>query len=321
MPPPPYKVAHKRAFTPSWDPPAGPKITWPPLGWRKDPKVGLGENWSTVASRFTITDVWDLIFYNFRTTNTREVNWYMHHYLGCWKTKDGRNFCFDEAEVGTLYIPPKGWTRRTGALPVEGLLVEVLERCVADYRPIYWEKTWVGPTGLGKVIRAMRDGRIEPVLAPSLPTPASYDPWFNKIHFKTPNFTKVLHTSTLVHEATHAVLDVNKADLTYWKHEFLGFLSQGLFGWHVSPTWADKMARDPKLANPYRFAFVLAQYLYKDPSREKYVDAHDKFVPDFRNPKESINPVHALGVAIMTDEYYIQQKWWERRALDGIPPE
>ena len=120
---------------------------------------------------------------------------------------------------------------------------------------------------------------------------------------------------------TAPVLDQNKADLAYWKHEFLGFLAQGLFGWQTSPTWADKMARDATLANPYRYAFVLAQYLYKDPNREKYVDNHDKSVPDFRNPAETINPVTSLGLAIKTDIHYIQQKWWERRALDGLPAE
>lgn len=319
--PPPYTVGHKLAFTPHWDTPTGTPPPWPPPGWRKDPKVGLGDSWGSIASRFTITDVWDLIFYNFRTQNPREVNWYMHHYLGCWKTKDGKNFCFDEAEVGQLYIPPVGWTRGTGALPIESFAAEVLDRCVADYRPIYWEKTWVGPTGLGKVIRAVRDGRIKVVLDPAWPTPASYDPDANKLFIKTASFAKVLHVSTLVHEATHAVLDQNKADLAYWKHEFLGFLAQGLFGWQTSPTWADKMARDATLANPYRYAFVLAQYLYKDPNREKYVDNHDTSVPDFRNPAETINPVTSLGLAIKTDIHYIQQKWWERRALDGLPAE
>jgi hypothetical protein len=143
--PPPYPVSHALTFTPSWDPPTGPTPTWPPPGWRKDPKVGLGDNWGNLASRFTITDPWDLIYYNFRTEKPREVNWYMRHYLGCWKTRDNKNFCFDEAEVGRLYIPPLGWTRGTGLLPFEAQIAEVLERCRPKFPTLYWQKTWVGP--------------------------------------------------------------------------------------------------------------------------------------------------------------------------------
>jgi hypothetical protein len=109
------------------------------------------------------------------------------------------------------------------------------------------------------VNRAVRDGRLKVVVDPGWPTPASHDPDLNEMFIKTPAFNKVLHVSTLVHEATHAVLDHNKADLVNWRHEFLGFLSQGLFGWQTSPTWADTMAREATLANPYRYAFVLAQ--------------------------------------------------------------
>ncbi len=42
------------------------------------------EDWGTVAAKFGV-DVQDLIFFNFMTNNPDEVNWYLHHYVGCVK--------------------------------------------------------------------------------------------------------------------------------------------------------------------------------------------------------------------------------------------
>ncbi len=283
------------------------------------PQGGLGDNWGNLASRFTITDPWDLIYYNFRTEKPREVNWYMHHYLGCWKTKDNKNFCFDEAEIGRLYIPPLGWTRGTGLLPFEAQIAEVLERCRPKFPTLYWQKTWVGPTGFGKVIRAIRDGRIKVTLKPGLTTPASYDPIGNEIFIKSVAFADKMDLPVLIHEAAHAILDVNKADLTYWKHEFLGFLTKALFAYRVDPKWAEVVARSTTVALPYRHAFILGYYVHKDGKTEKMIDDHDKDVADFRDPSSTINPVQALKLAIQTDAHYIAQGWWKRMALDGIP--
>ena len=38
---------------------------------------------------------WDTIIFNFQTEDPREVNWYLHHAVGCWMSKDNMNFCFE----------------------------------------------------------------------------------------------------------------------------------------------------------------------------------------------------------------------------------
>ena len=65
------------------------------------------EDWGTVAAKFGV-DVQDLIFFNFMTNNPDEVNWYLHHYVGCVKkSPSGNNWMFsNRANPGIIYIPP-----------------------------------------------------------------------------------------------------------------------------------------------------------------------------------------------------------------------
>lgn len=54
------------------------------------------ENWWTIAEADG-QSAWDLIRFNFRTDDAREVNWYLKHFVGCTEeTADGKNFRFSE---------------------------------------------------------------------------------------------------------------------------------------------------------------------------------------------------------------------------------
>jgi hypothetical protein len=66
-------------------------------------------------------NVWDLIRFNYQTSDPREVNWYLHHRTGC-KTADwdGKNFKFDDSDdPGIIHIPPYAYDRmlETGLKP------------------------------------------------------------------------------------------------------------------------------------------------------------------------------------------------------------
>lgn len=87
-----------------------------PAGWRglrngpagSHPyRVGSSVNWSSVAS----SDGWsarDLIYYNFRTYDPREINWYLYHFVGCRHSEDGnRNLTFRNASPGLIYTRTK----------------------------------------------------------------------------------------------------------------------------------------------------------------------------------------------------------------------
>ncbi len=45
----------------------------------------------------------DLIYYNFRTSDPREINWFLYHFVGCRHTADGKNFTFRNASPGVIF--------------------------------------------------------------------------------------------------------------------------------------------------------------------------------------------------------------------------
>jgi hypothetical protein len=71
-------------------------------------RVKDGESWKTLADRYGIPAE-TIILANFQTLKPEEVNWYLHHYVGCRKpTADGKNWMFSSsATPGIVQIPPK----------------------------------------------------------------------------------------------------------------------------------------------------------------------------------------------------------------------
>ena len=86
---------------------AGPlPRSYKPPGGHPYPVV-LGDNWKKLAFRWGV-DAGDLIFFNFRTRNTDEVNWYLRWHVGCrLPTKDMKNWEFsNDLKPGIIYRPP-----------------------------------------------------------------------------------------------------------------------------------------------------------------------------------------------------------------------
>jgi len=69
-------------------------------------KVKDGDTWETVARAHGINPS-DLVVFNFGTKDSREINWYLHHYVGCTlPTHDGHNWRFSShANPGIIYVP------------------------------------------------------------------------------------------------------------------------------------------------------------------------------------------------------------------------
>jgi hypothetical protein len=69
-------------------------------------KVKDGDSWESIARRIGI-DIWELIDFNFKTKDPREVNWYLHFYVGCnLPTNDKLNWRFSSsANPGIIYLP------------------------------------------------------------------------------------------------------------------------------------------------------------------------------------------------------------------------
>lgn len=79
-------------------------------------KVSSGDTFASLAA-FGSINVWDLIRFNYQTSDPREVNWYLHHRTGC-KTKDwdDRNYKFDDSDdPGIIFIPTSAYKRMLAA--------------------------------------------------------------------------------------------------------------------------------------------------------------------------------------------------------------
>lgn len=78
-------------------------------------RVDGSDNWGSVAAQ----DGWsarDLIYYNFRTHDPREINWFLYHFVGCRHSQDGKNLTFRNARPGIIYTRRKS-TGYSGVAP------------------------------------------------------------------------------------------------------------------------------------------------------------------------------------------------------------
>jgi hypothetical protein len=85
---------------------------WPPPNSIPRPVGGLSgppgtpdDTWESVARQYGF-DVQQLIRFNFKTNNPKEVNWYLRTYVGCNTPSPSRwNWTFKGAKPGIIYIP------------------------------------------------------------------------------------------------------------------------------------------------------------------------------------------------------------------------
>jgi hypothetical protein len=89
--------------------PAQPLPDTPRPGSRDDPhRVRDGETLESVARDGGVL-IDHLLWHNFGTKDPREINWYLHHYVGCrLPTHDRKNWRFSSAaKPGLIYLPQK----------------------------------------------------------------------------------------------------------------------------------------------------------------------------------------------------------------------
>ena len=214
------KPKYKPAFVPRWT--ASPDLrAWPPVPFRDVYPVGgrAGANWQTVACNWSV-DVADLIWFNFGTNDPRRINWYLHYYVGCHKSNDGKNFSFREADPGLIYIPPDNWKRPETVPSLNNEVAGILAPLVAHFpRDVALSGLHVTRGDFVAVVHAVRTGRISIVHQRSLPYPAIYLPQRfgfapeNSIVMKDLPASTPLMRNNLVHEAVHAISDMKVHDI------------------------------------------------------------------------------------------------------------
>lgn len=124
-------------------------------------RVSDGEDWASVAAQYNV-NVDDLINFNFHTSNTDEINWYLRRNVGCDVSNDGDlNWAFSSsANPGLIYIPP------SEVIEMDEMIID---RPVVD-RLQEIAKTIGGPEGVR--IRKMVD------LAVKAGNPGDEDLWY-----------------------------------------------------------------------------------------------------------------------------------------------
>jgi hypothetical protein len=183
-----------------------------------DPSI----NWQLLAWTWGVTDVWDLIWFNFDTDEPREVNWYMPYYVGCWQSNDGKNFSFRDADPGIVYMLPLGYKRPAT------LVADMLSAKSAHFPYVAYKHVHIDRTYLLAVIRHIRSRRIKVRIVKlrkdELAAHGDDTFWLN---FDAPPRGTNMHL-TLLHEATHAILDLQKAAFHRWEHELIAYLAEAL---------------------------------------------------------------------------------------------
>ena len=118
-------------------------------------KVRDGDDWGKVASRRGI-NVKKLIYFNFKTTDPEEVNFYLMRNVGCIEeTQDWKNFKFSsDATPGIIYLPSEdtiisitetimnfGYeeTREISATGINTIVIKSLSGSVKNALWNFWE--------------------------------------------------------------------------------------------------------------------------------------------------------------------------------------
>lgn len=309
MPPKPRHAPEPHFKLDRMQKPTGPMPPWPRSGTRRSVRVGGADTWGTMATGWAVGDVWDLISWNFGTTTKeeptpREVNWYMHHFIGCWRaTADGKNFRFIDADPGFIQIPPLGWSRKVPGLPFHTMVALTISKIVPNYPVLSFAPFSVEPRDLFHVRQALHDGLLSAKVEPGLSASAKYDLADNIFLFRNSSTTSFESRLNIVHEATHAVLDRKFAgfDMRRWQNEFIAYTAEALWTWNTDPAAAKALLDKPDISDSVKAAIVLGHYLRGGVSTRKVVRDFDKEVPDFRDPSKTLNAVAELKRGIRRD--------------------
>lgn len=193
---------------------------WPPKFSTKKVEVTAADDWWILAAMNGRSDPWDLIVYNFQTRDCNEVNWCLHHLLGCRRTtKDGRNYEFGApcTQKQHIYIPNPAWKPPT----TEDEDAWYLVSSVLNSGTVKGMNASVGEFGLSisgydfsRIGYLVNTKRIAVRLDLSHPHAAEYVPDSDTMIISTLDRTAV-DRSMIVHEAVHASFDYRRSQGVY----------------------------------------------------------------------------------------------------------
>lgn len=238
----------------------------PPLGG-KEHKVSTGDSFVSLANRYGRSDPWDIIEFNFRTRDPREVNWYLEYYVGCTKpSPDGKNYSFHASDnPGIIYIPPAGW-KPSEDLALRRLVTSALSGHIVNRLNVTNKGYQITGHSLALVANKVIDGEIGVVHDPSVGSgKAEYDSGTDVFHLGFRTATTPSTRGLIVHEAVHAALDLKTANVTVAESESLAYVAQSFY---VREQTADPSSErlysdDPLKDRVYELAWDMAAKLSK----------------------------------------------------------
>ena len=311
-----------------------PKLpaSWPPAGFREAVNVSRGNwTWETVAGRYAVKDVRNLIYFNFETTNPKEVNWFLMHYIGCYQSEDGLNFMFEGAEPGTVYIPPIGYQRQTPTFsPFERYVVTTIRQYLPYFRDCSYKGVRVRKTDLIKVLRDIETGAFNVYYDPSLSDrhhAGEYLPDQKAILLKYWDLRSVHRENVLLHEFVHILVHRGHArrsgrpksnrPFRNMDNEFMAFTCSTLANYAINPDYMEAKLQKAALGGRKHARLFLAHLVNQDSaSGHVLLDAYDRqynvadYPPMHGHLLKTFNPVRYLKrrIAQTYDRSYLMSE-------------
>ncbi|WP_406698798.1 hypothetical protein V5E97_07915 [Singulisphaera sp. Ch08] len=225
--------------------PKNPLAKWPPTGGIPYPASAFA-SWWTAAEACSRDNVWDVIYFNFQTTDGAEVNYYMANLLGCnvlTKNKKDFKFARKDAMPITIYLPPPGWQMdpSVGVPPKPqrppmgfgDVAAAQIVLSTLGSAPMGWINFHIGPYHINtlefrKIADRIRSGTFAVYRLPGDAEKAEYDPEANALHIRFG--WDIVDKANIVHEAVHAIFDLKKAcNIFTLDDEAAAYLAESLY--------------------------------------------------------------------------------------------
>jgi hypothetical protein len=226
-------------------PPARPVgKSYTPAGGVQHP-VKTGDSWVTLAQPLKMSP-WDLIRYNYPGLPTdvqvasREVNWYLQEYVGCTKvTSNGQNYEFSTGDTpGKIWLP-KGATPVPTPTPspdevARKQVLAALRDPAVGRMNFGVGRVFIIAHDYERVAKAIESGVITVHVDSRLPAHmAEYWSGAGPTALDKANSFAVppggSDVSLLIHEATHAIFDIQKRPSYTAESEAVAYVAQTLF--------------------------------------------------------------------------------------------
>ncbi|MBX9599933.1 MAG: hypothetical protein K2X35_02975 [Bryobacteraceae bacterium] len=249
--------------------------SFPPAGFAGKHRVSTGDNWKSLADKYCRSDVWDIIYFNFRTMDPKEVNWLLRKMIGCTtQTPDGNNYRFSSSDSpGIVYIPPASWTKGSKIrTPVPGESDSARSAVLWALAKPHLQKINFSYGGHRfdvssylKVANAIIDRRIGVAIDGALGSQCVYDSGTNTIYVPS-NGVSLSRQAAIIHEATHAYLDIQKSGVTKFKSETAAYLAQAIFALEIFADGNQLVSENPYTMQVFKIAWMMAEELGKGKS-------------------------------------------------------